>query len=139
MAKLVGRNAKILYNGVELPQSNSVSISQDRDYMTARVFQDDTVNGILGPWEDQIPGFKNWKVDITVYYDDTDDRAIKSFATNSAVPVVVYENRATATRYWYGSAFFSVSEDIGTNDVVTIKLSGMGTGPLGRIPLPTYP
>ena len=73
MAKLVGRNAKILYNGVELPQSNSVSISQDRDYMTARVFQDDTVNGILGPWEDQIPGFKNWKVDITVYYDDTDD------------------------------------------------------------------
>lgn len=139
MAKLVGRNAKILIAGTELPQSNAVSVSQDRDFMTARVFQDDSAGGSYGPWEENIPGYRNWKIDITVYYDDSDDRNLKSLGTNSAIPVVVYENRATATRYWYGSAFFSISEDIGTNDVITIKMSGTGTGPLGRIPVPAYP
>lgn len=137
MGKLVGRNAKILYgNTTELPQSNSVSISYDWDFMETRIFQDDGSNG---PWKDQIPGFKSWKIDISVYYDDADQAALKGMVTNSAVPVVVYESRSTNSRYWYGSAFFTISEDINTNDVIGIKLSGTGTGALTRIPVPTYP
>ena len=137
MGKLMGRNSKILFGGTtELPQSNSVSISYDWDFTEARVFQDEGANG---PWKDQIPGFKSWKIDITVYYDDSDDRALKTMVTNNAIPVVVYENRTTNTRYWYGSAFFTLSEDINTNDIISIKMSGQGTGPLTRVPLPVYP
>lgn len=134
MGKIVGRNAKILFiDTTELPQSNSVSISYDWDFTEARVFQDDGTNG---PWKDQIPGFKSWKVDITVYYDDANDHALKAMVTNDPIRVVVYENRTTNTRYWYGSAYFTVSEDINTNDVVSLKLTGTGTGPLTRIPVP---
>lgn len=138
MAKIVGRNAKIIYGAgtAELPQSNSVSISYDTDFMEARIFQDDGTNG---PWKDNLPGYKSWKIDITAYYDDANQDALKGMVTNNAIPVVVYESRTTNTRYWYGSAFFTISEDINTNDIITVKLSGTGTGPLTRIPVPTYP
>lgn len=134
MAKIVGRNAKILYNGSELPQSNSITISYDTDYTEARVFADDSFGG---PWKDQIPGFKGWKVDLACFYDDADDAALHSMASNDPIFIVLYESRSTDTRYWYGNAFFTVNEDINTNDIVTMKLSGMGTGPLGRIPTPS--
>lgn len=137
MGKIVGRNAKILFGDTsELPQSNAVTLSYDWDFTEARVFQADGTNG---PWKDNIPGFKSWKVDITVYYDDSDDKALSGMVTNTAIPIVVYESRSVATNYWYGSAFFTISEDINTNDVVSLKLTGTGTGALTRVPLPTYP
>lgn len=138
MGKLMGRNAKIIFGSgtTELPQSNSVSISYDWDFVEARTFQDDGSNG---PWKDQIPGFKSWKVDIQAYYDDGDATVLGGMVTNSPIRVVVYESRATNTRYWYGNAYFTVSEEINTNDVINVKLTGTGTGPLTRIPVPTAP
>ena len=48
------------------------------------------------------------------------------------VPMYVYENRGSSTRYWYGNAYFTVTEEIGVDNIVTLNMTGTGTGALGR-------
>jgi hypothetical protein len=134
MAKIVGRNALVYVAGTEVPNRNSVTINFDREISEARVFQN-VVAG--GPWSDQIPGFRTWTVEINGYYDDADDVVLSQINADAAQLVVAYESRENLGRYWYGYAWFTLSEEIGVDDVVTLNMSGTGTGALTRIPIPS--
>lgn len=132
MSKIVGRNALVYIGGDVAPNRNSVSINYNLELQEARDFQAVTAGG---PWSDQIPGFRNWTININGYYDDAGSLGADILAaSDTAQQVVVYETRAALTKYWYGNAFFTMTEEIGVDDVVTINLSGTGTGALTRIP-----
>lgn len=132
MSKIVGRNALVYIGGSVAPNRNSVTINYNLEMQEARDFQA-VIAG--GPWSDQIPGFRNWTININGFYDDAGSLGATTLSSSdTAQQVVVYENRATLTRYWYGNAFFTMSEEIGVDDVVTLNLTGTGTGALTRIP-----
>lgn len=130
MAKITGRNAYVLINGAVAPQRNQVTINLNREMQEARVFSD--ISNGYGPWSDQLPGFRNWTININGFYDDTSEAIVDVWKADAAQSVYVYESRSTLTRYWYGSAFFTLTEEIGVDAVTTINLSGTGTGALGR-------
>lgn len=136
MAKIIGRNALVYVGGQIAPNRNQVTVNFNREMQEARVFQD-VVAG--GPWSDQIPGFRNWTVNINGYYDDSDSIILSAMNSASAMQVVIYENRATGAsglgRYWYGDAYFTLTEEIGVDNIVTLNMTGTGTGPLTRIPI----
>ena len=132
MAKIIGRNALVYVGGQPAPNRNQVTVNFNREMQEARIFQA-VVSG--GPWSEQIPGFRNWTVNINGYYDDADDIILSSMNATSASQVVIYENRGTLTRYWYGDAYFTLTEEIGVDNIVTLNMTGTGTGPLTRIPL----
>ena len=129
MAKLVGRNARVIIAGVDIANANQVTINFNRELTEARVFQDEVTGG---PWTEQFVGFRNWTININGFYDDTSSQLINQIDQSVAQLVYAYENRSSATRYWYGSAFFNLSEDIGVDNVVTVNLTGTGPGPLRR-------
>ena len=129
MAKIIGRNAYVYVSGIAVANRNQVTINFNREMQEARTFQP-VVAG--GPWSDQIPGFRNWTININGYYDESDDVPFGLMNATADVPVYVYENRGTSTRYWYGSAYFTVTEEIGVDNIVTLNMTGTGTGALGR-------
>lgn len=132
MSKIVGRNALVYIGGAVAPNRNSVTINYNLELQEARDFQP-VVAG--GPWSDQIPGFRNWTINLNGYYDDAGTLSATTLSSSdTAQVVIVYESRATLTKYWYGNAFFTMTEEIGVDDVITLNLSGTGTGPLTRIP-----
>ncbi len=65
-------------------------------------------------------GFGPWKIDITAYYDDFDDRGQKIDKwTNTPIPVAVNENRTTKIQIFSMVAHSShPSEDINNNDII---------------------
>lgn len=126
MGKIVGRNALVYIGGSVAPNKNSATIAFDRELQEARVFSD-VVPG--GPWAEQIPGFRTWTVEIAGYYDDADQTQFAPVNAQAVQQVVVYENRANVGRYWYGDAWFSFSEEIGVDNVVSLNISGTGSGP----------
>jgi hypothetical protein len=132
MGKIVGRNALVYFGGAVAPNKNSVTIAFDRELQEARIFQD-VVPG--GPWAEQIPGFRTGTIECNGYYDDTDQTQFSPLNANAVQQFVVYESRANLGLYWYGNAWFSFSEEIGVDNVVTFNLSGTIDGPLTRIPL----
>ena len=132
MAKITGRNAYVYVGGDIMPNRNQVTLSFNREMQEARTFQPVTSGG---PWSEQIPGYRTWTVNINGFYDDADDSPLSVMNAAAAQQVVVYESRATLTRYWYGNAYFTVTEEIGVDNIVTVNLSGTGTGTLTRIPL----
>lgn len=133
MSKIVGRNALVYVGGDPAPNRNSVTINYNLELQEARDFQAIVAGG---PWSDQIPGFRNWTININGYYDDGGTLGADILASSdTAQQVVVYEYRGALTRYWYGNAFFTLTEEIGVDDVITINLSGTGTGALTRIPV----
>lgn len=132
MGKITGRNALVYIGGEVAPNKNSVTINFERELQEARVFQD-VVSG--GPWAEQIPGFRTWSIDVNGYYDDADQVQFSTVNTTAAQLVVVYESRTNMGRYWYGSAWFTLNEEVGVDNIVSLNLSGTGTGILTRIPL----
>lgn len=131
MAKIVGRNALVYLGGSVAPNRNQVTINFNLEMQEARTFQP-VVAG--GPWSEQIPGFRGWTINMNGFYDTTDgfeEDIVTTSDTESLI--IVYESRTAMTRYWYGNALFSMSEEIGVDDVVSLNLTGTGTGPLTRI------
>lgn len=132
MGKVTGRNALVYIGGVAAPNKNSITINYDRELQEARVFGDPVAGG---PWVENIPGFRSWTVEINGYYDDASQDAFTPMNATAALQIVAYESRANLGRYWYGSAWFSMTEEIGVDNVVTVNISGTGDGVLTRIPL----
>ena len=129
--KIFGRNALVYVGTSVVPQSNSVTISYTRELQEIRVFQD-IVTG--NTWSDQIPGFSSWTIEISGFYDTTDTVAVdSSIMMTGKRNVVVYETRATLTRYWYGEAYFNFNENISVDSPIDFSMSGTGTGALTRI------
>lgn len=129
MAKIIGRNAYVYVAGVAISDRNQVTINLNREMQEARVFSGTAVGD---SWADQIPGFKSWTININGYYNDGDDTGVTAFETNAAQSIYVYESRSDTTQYWYGQAYFTLTEEIGVDNVVTLNLSGTGTGALTR-------
>lgn len=132
MGKITGRNALVYIGAAVAPNRNQVTLTFNREMQEARVFQA-VVAG--GPWSEQIPGFRNWTININGYYDDGDDAILAPMNATSYSLVVLYETRSNSTKYWYGYAYFTITEEIGVDNVVTVNLSGTGTGELTRIPI----
>lgn len=133
MAKITGRNALVYIGGSVAPNRNQVTINYNLELQEARDFQAVTSGG---PWSDQIPGFRNWTININGFYDDSGSLGATTLSSSDTLlQVVVYETRANSGRYWYGSAFFTMSEEIGVDDVITLNLTGTGSAALTRIPL----
>lgn len=129
--KIFGRNALVYVGTAVLPQSNAVTITYTRELQEIRVFQD-VVSG--NTWSDQIPGFSSWTIELRGFYDTADTVAVDSSAFASGKKnVVVYETRATLTRYWYGEAYFDFTENIDVDSPIGFTMSGTGTGALTRI------
>lgn len=133
MAKLVGRNANVIIvssgGPSQLSNVNQVTINFTRELTEARVFQNE-VGG--GPWTEQFVGFHGWTINVNGFYDDASPQLINQIQESTAQLIYVYEKRGQNTRYWYGSAWFNLSEDIGVDNVVTVNLTGTGNGPLYR-------
>lgn len=135
MAKIVGRNALVYLNGAVAPNRNSTTITYNQEMQEARVYQDAASGNY---WSDQIPGFSGWTMNLNGYYDDGNSMVtdtLTSAATSQLV--IVYETRSgtgALGRYWYGQILInSFTEEIGVDDVITLNISGTGTGPLTRI------
>lgn len=129
MAKIIGRNALVYIGGAVAPNRNQVTINFNRELQEARVFQDEVAGG---PWSDQVPGFRSWTIAINGFYDDSSDVILQYINAVGPQHVVVYEQRTSLTKYWYGLAYFTINEEIGVDNIVTVNLSGTGTGALGR-------
>ena len=132
MSKVTGRNALVYIGGQVGPNKNKVTLSFNRELQEARIFQD-VVPG--GPWVDNIPGFRSWSCEVNGYYDDVDQVQFSPVNTLTSQQVVIYESRTNLARYWYGNCWFTISEEIDVNNIVTISAKGTGDGILTRIPL----
>ena len=132
MAKIIGRNALVYVGGEVAPNRNQVTVNFNREMQEARIFQD-VVSG--GPWSEQIPGFRNWTININGYYDAADSLILSTMNSTAVMRVIVYEDRGTLGRYWYGDAYFTMSEEIGVDSITTLNLSGTGSGALTRFPI----
>jgi hypothetical protein len=130
--KVTGRNALVYIGGVEGPNKNKVTLAFNREMQEARIFQN-VIPG--GPWVDNIPGFRSWTCEIGGYYDDVDQVQFSPVNAQAAQQVVIYESRTNLGRYWYGNCWFTVSEEIDVNNIVTFSMKGTGDGILTRIPL----
>lgn len=132
MAKITGRNALVYLGGAVAPNRNQVTINYNLEMQEARDFQP-VIAG--GPWADQIPGFRSWTCNINGFYDDAGTLGATTLSSSDTLlQVIVYETRANTLRYWYGNAFFTMTEEIGVDNVVTLNLTGTGSGALTRIP-----
>lgn len=130
MAKILGTNALVYVGGVVFPQRNSWSLSISRELREARVFQ---AGGAAASWVENAGSFRSWSGSLGGYYDDADDTAVSNVVGSvSRTSILLYENRNTLTRYWYGLAWFELSQDTPADDFVEISADFTGDGPLQR-------
>lgn len=130
MPKIIGRNAYVYIGGQAAPERNQVTINLNREMQEARVFSSDAAGA---SWSDQIPGFRSWTININGYYDSGNTVITDVWKADGPQNVYVYETRTTTSSYWYGQAYFTLTEEIGVDNVITLNLSGTGTGPLTRV------
>jgi hypothetical protein len=130
MAKIGGENALVYLGGTEVPQRNSWSIDVTRELREAKVFQ----GGAAGAsWVENSAGFKSWSGSLDGYYDNADETLVAGSVQATAEEIVLlYEDRGTLTRFWYGVAFLDMSETVGADGFVDLNTSMTGTGALVR-------
>lgn len=130
MAKILGTNALVYINGAEFPQRNSWSLSIARELREARVFQS---GAAAESWVENSGSFKSWSGSLGGYYDDNNAAAISITAESvSRGTIHLYENRTTLTNYWYGWAWFEMSQDTPSDDFVELSVDFTGDGTLRR-------
>jgi len=135
MGKILGINALVYVGGVELPQRNSWSLSISRELTEARVFQDTSAGA---SWVNQIGGFRSLSGSIGGYYEGDGAAAnaeavvSKTHGSVSKESLLLYEDRGDLTRYWYGEAWFEMSQDVSADGVITLDADFTGDGALLR-------
>lgn len=129
MAKLVGRNALCYLGGTEVPQRNQWSLQTSRELQEARVFQ--AVGS--GNWVENDTGFQSWSGSLNGYYDNASDVLTDAALGDASKQIVLYEDRATLTRYWYGTAWVEMDQTTGVDAYTELNVSFTGTGALTRI------
>lgn len=125
MAKVHGINGLIYWGGNELSEANAWSLTFDLDVAEVPDFGDS--------WMDHVRGIMTWTGSIDAWYDDTNDNIWNAATASGWQQLVVYPDRNTLTRYWYGDAFGSFSIDVSAGDAVSISVDITGTGPLTRV------
>jgi hypothetical protein len=130
MAKILGTNALVYIGGQEFPQRNSWSLSVERELREARVFQPGSA---AASWVENAGSFRSWSGSIGGYYDDVNEVGVQNTVGSvTRTTLHLYENRNTLTRYWYGWAWFSLSEDVSAEDFIELSVDFTGDGPLMR-------
>jgi hypothetical protein len=136
MAKILGINALAYINGIEIPERNEWSLSIKRELQEARVFQAATAGS---SWVDQSAGFRSWSGSLNGYFDNAVSAEAQSlvylsighFSTASTY-MLLYESRATLKQYWYGIAWFEISQTTGVDNFVELNCDFTGNGALLR-------
>lgn len=132
MGKILGINALVYIGGVEVPQRNSWSITVNRELQEARVFQ---ATGASSSWVEQTGGFRSWSGSLEGYYDDGDETLTDAIiAGDGKRALLLYENRSTLSNYWYGVAWFELSQNTGVDGFVELSADFTGDGALTRKP-----
>lgn len=130
MAKILGTNALIYIGGVEVPQRNSWSLNVTRELREARVFQDASAGA---SWVENAGSFRSWSGSMGGYYDDNDETINDNvIGSVERATLHLYENRGTLTNYWYGLAWFEMSQDTPSDDFAELSADFTGDGPLQR-------
>lgn len=132
MAKILGINALCYIGGTEVPQRNEWSLNVSRELQEARVFQ---AAGAAASWVDQTAGFRSWSGSLNGYYDDASSVVTDNTVganSGSRRSIHLYENRATLTNYWYGVAWFEMSQTTGVDGFVELNIDFTGDGALFR-------
>ena len=130
MAKIGGENALAYIGGTEVAERNSWSIDITRELREAKVFQDADAGA---SWVENDSGFKSWSGSIDGYYDNATETIVGVTAGSTlATIVLLYEDRNLLTSYWYGVAFFDMSESVSTDGYAELNSSMTGTGALLR-------
>ncbi len=86
----------------------------------------------------QIGGFRSWSGSIGGFYEggahssSAEALISKTHGSVSKEALLLYEDRNTLTRYWYGEAWFEFSEDVSADGVVTLDADFTGDGALLR-------
>jgi len=131
MSKILGINALVYIGGSVAPQRNAWSLSTSRELQEARVFQNDTA---AATWVESFGGFRSWSGSTNGYYDSANEAIVDvSHGSLTSMPLGMYEDRDVLTSYWYGSAWFDMSQNVTTDGVIELNSDFTGTGALTRI------
>lgn len=130
MAKVLGINALVYVGGVQLSSANSWSITVNRELKEARVFQGTAANA---SWVEQTGAFKSWSGSVNGYYDNASETQTDLVLGAGRALLVLYEDRNTLANYWYGYAWFEMSQDTPVDDFVELNVDFTGDGQLTRI------
>ena len=132
--KILGTNALVYIDGaVEAPQRNSWTLNVTRELHEARVFSD---TGAGDSWVENTGGFSSWSGSLAGYYDTTDETMVEtSIGTGRGKSyMTLYETRSTLTKYWYGVAWFDISQDTNVDGFIEVNADFTGDGQLYRFP-----
>jgi len=132
MAKILGINALCYIDGAEVPQRNEWSLNVSRELIEARVFQGSSASE---SWVDQAAGFKSWSGSMNGFYDDASEDIVDFTVgtdSGSRARLHLYEDRGTLTNYWYGLAWFEMSQTTNTDGFVELNVDFTGDGVLRR-------
>lgn len=136
MAAIVGIDAKIEIstdNGVtwtELPERNEFNISINVDAAEHKVF----VPTLADAWVSKARTWMSWSGSLSGYYDDADDTIYDTVVAGNTVKLRFYDSRATAAKYWEGSAILTtVDHGTNTDDFSTLNVDFEGQGALSRV------
>lgn len=127
MALQICIDALIYWNGAVLANRNDVSISQDVAIAEAKPF----VASVSVAYATKTPTWKNWKMSVKGYYDDTDSTVQNAIKNGTVGQIVVYPTRTDVTAYWYGQAFVTnAPQNINSNEYSTLDSDFEGSGVL---------
>lgn len=133
MSKIIGLNALIYIGGIaaEVPQRNSWSLNVTRELLEARVF---SAVGAGSAWVEQEGGFRSWSGSVDGYYDDGDETLVDTIVGAGAGKkyMWLYEDRDTATNYWYGEAWFDIDQTVSVDGYAELSATFTGTGQIYR-------
>ena len=135
MSKVTGTNALVYIGGTPsapkvAPQRNSWSLDMTRELIEARVFQDAAGEE---SWVENIGSFKSWSGSVSGYYDDANEDLVAATVNSTSRNfILLYEDRSVLTRYWYGLAWFEMSQDTSADGVIELNVDFTGDGRLYR-------
>lgn len=129
--KILGTNAIVYIGGSEAPERNSWTLNVTRELHEARVFSD---TGAGDSWVENTGGFRSWSGSLAGFYANDDELIVETAvgATATKRSLHLYEARGTLTDYWYGEAWFDISQDTNVDGFVEINADFTGDGQLYR-------
>lgn len=127
--KVGGENALVyLPIGTELPERNSWSLDITRELREAKVFQAGT-----DLWVENAAGYKSWSGAINGFYDAASEAAVTaSHGASGLQTLLLYEDRDSAGKYWYGTVWADMTEDVTVDGFIELNVTFTGSGALQR-------
>lgn len=130
--KILGINALVYIGGTEAPQRNSWTLNVSRELQEARVFSN---TGAGDSWVENTGGFRSWSGSLSGYYDTSSEVVVQTAigATAGKKTIHLYETRSDLNHYWYGEAWFDISQDTNVDGFIEVNADFTGDGQLYRL------